>query len=162
MYSFQILFRQLFNWSVLVVANKLRLMYFFELLLFLFFYGQITKSRKFSRFFKTCLNGRSQDFFGGGNTFRKFSKNLFRKLRKMHYLAYEILIKFSKIFIKFLKKIGKMHYFSIFSKQFNKPCVNFCAFGRKTNQLEFLRKFSKNFLRKLLKMHYFLHIFEKI
>ena len=39
---------------------------------------------------------------------------------------------FSKILKKFIKKIAKMHYFSIFFKKFNKPSVNFCACGRTT------------------------------
>ena len=78
--------------------------------------------------------GRSQDFFWGKH--------------------------FSKIFKKFLKKIAKMHYFSLFFKKFNKACVNFCGFGPQHNLLEILRKFSKNLLRKLLNMHYF-SIFSK-
>ena len=32
---------------------------------------------------------------------------------------------FSKIFKKLLKKIAKMHYFSIFFKKLNKPCASF-------------------------------------
>ena len=34
-----------------------------------------------------------------------------------------------------------MHYFCIFFKKFNKPCVNFFAFGRKT---QIVGKFSEN------------------
>ena len=46
-------------------------------------------------------------------------------------------------FKKFLKKITKRHYFSIFFKIFNKQCVNFSRVWRKnTNCLEILRKFS--------------------
>ena len=37
---------------------------------------------------------------------------------------------FSKDFEKILKKIA--NNFSIIFKEFNKPCVKFCAFGRKT------------------------------
>ena len=58
-------------------------------------------------------HGRSQDFLRG-NT-------------KKHNLL-EILRKFPKIF---LRKVQKMHYFSIFFKKFNNALI-FCAFGRKT------------------------------
>ena len=104
---------------------------------------------------------RSQDFgSGGGNTlggqprggsgggaprtpenFRKFSKNFFRKL-------------------------FKMHYFSIFFKKVNKPCVNFSrVWTKNTNFWKILRNFrnfSKNFLTKLQKIHYFCIFFKKI
>ena len=40
---------------------------------------------------------------------------------------------FSKIFKNFLKKIAKMHYFSIFFKIIHKPCVNFsCVWTKNT------------------------------
>ena len=42
-------------------------------------------------------HGRSQDFYQGGNTFRKFPKKLLRKLRKYIILAYEILENFQTI-----------------------------------------------------------------
>ena len=56
-----------------------------------------------------------------------------------------------------------MHSFSIFSKTFNKPCVNFCAFGRKTL---IVGKFWENFeifwwkfYRKIEFFIYFLFLF---
>ena len=39
---------------------------------------------------------------------------------------------FSKMLKKFLKKIAKMHYFSIFFNKFNKPALIFLAFGLTT------------------------------
>ena len=38
-----------------------------------------------------------------------------------------------------------MHYFSIFSKTFNKPCVNFCAFGGKRQVIGNFEKIFENF-----------------
>ena len=68
-------------------------------------------------------HGRSQDFFRG--SFTKFLKNFEIKFGKSIMLAFEILIKFSEFSKNFLRKWGKMHYFSIFFKEFSKPCVNF-------------------------------------
>ena len=71
--------------------------------------------------------------------------------------------KFSK---NSLWKLLKMHYFRIFFKKVNKPCVNFSrVWTKNTNFGEILRNFrnfSKNYLRKLLKMHYFCIFFKKI
>ena len=61
----------------------------------------------------------------------------------------------SKTFKKFLRKMRKTHYFSMFSKNFINYSFVFRGFGRKTQFLKVLRKFSKVFLRKSLKMHYF-------
>ena len=66
---------------------------------------------------------------------------------------------------KFLRKLQKMHYFSIFCKKFNKPCVHFSrVWTKNTNCLEIFRNFrklSKNFPRKFRKIHYFSIFFEK-
>ena len=60
---------------------------------------------------------------------------------------------------KFIRKLLKMHYFSMFSHILTRHGVNLCAFGRKTqcaeNSWENFRKFWKAFLRKLQKMDYF-------
>ena len=70
-------------------------------------------------------------------------------------LAYEILRKFSK---DFLRKLRKMHYFSIFFKKFNKPRVNFLfVWTKNANCWKFWEKFRK----KLRKMHYFSIFFNK-
>ena len=55
---------------------------------------------------------------------------------------------FRKFFKKyFLRILQKMHYFSIFSKKFNKPCVNFLRVWTKNAKcraiLRNFRKFSK-------------------
>ena len=89
----------------------------------------------------TSFHGHSQDFFGGGGTFRKFFKNFLRKLRKMHY-------------------------FSKFFKKFNKPCVKFLrVWTKNANCWDLLRKFSnifKVFLKKIAKSALFWHIFQNI
>ena len=65
----------------------------------------------------------------------------------------------------FLKKIAKMHYFSIFFEKFKKPCVNFtCVWTKNTNSWEFLidfRKFSKNIFWKFRTIHYFSIFFKR-
>ena len=70
------------------------------------------------------IHGRSQDFFGGGDTFskifKKYSKNIqilknFQKYSK----------KFRKLLKILLRKSLKIHYFSRFFTKFNKLCVNF-------------------------------------
>ena len=75
-----------------------------------------------------------------------FSKNLtnqhsiFARLDEKRYLQ-EILRKFCKIF---LRKLQKMHYFSIFFKHFNKPRVQILRVKTKNAMCrKFLRKFSK-------------------
>ena len=71
------------------------------------------------------LDGRRQDFFGG---------NTFRKLKK------------------FLRKLRKMHYFSIFFKWFNKPYVNFMrVWTKNTSCWKIWENLSKNFLGQLRK-----------
>ena len=61
----------------------------------------------------------------------------------------------------FLIKLQKMHYFSIFFKKFNKPCVNFWGVWTKnTNCWEILwnfRKFQNNFEKSII-LAYFLKI----
>ena len=56
--------------------------------------------------------------------------------------CWEILIKSSKTFKKFLQIFVKMLYFNIFFKRFNKPMRSFFAVWTKnTNYWEILRKF---------------------
>ena len=56
--------------------------------------------------------------------------------------------KFSQISKIFLQKIAKMHYFSIFFKKFNKPCVNFSrVWTKNTNCWENLTNFRKFFIK---------------
>ena len=127
-------------------------------------------------------HGRSQDFFrGGGNTFsKKFSKNFqknCKKFSKIFKKSSNIFKKnfknFQKIFKKislqtkfwktFFRKLRKMHYFSIFQKNFNKPCVNFFPFGRKTQIVgKFWENLLKIFIKKLTKMNYFSIFFNRI
>ena len=65
---------------------------------------------------------------------------------------------FRKVAKRFLKKIAKMHYFSIFFK----PCVTFSRVWMKNKYCwEILRHFSMTFLRKFRKIHYFTIFFEK-
>ena len=64
-------------------------------------------------------HGYKQDF-SVGNSFKKLSKN-------------------------FLKKIAKIHYFSIGFSQLNNTGVNFCAYGRKVNLQKMLEKAFLNF-----------------
>ena len=71
--------------------------------------------------------GVARIFFGGGDTVRKFSKDLLRKLRKMYY-------------------------FSIFFQKINKPCVNFFAFGGKTQIVGNFEKIFANFPKLLQKI----------
>ena len=55
-----------------------------------------------------------------------------------------------------------MHYFGIFFKKFNKPCVNFLrVWTKNTNSWEIFKKFSKTFLRKQQKTNYFGIFFKK-
>ena len=78
----------------------------------------------------TPLHGRSQDFFRGGGTLfqKKFQK---------------ILRKFLTIF---LRKLLKMHYFSLVFSQFKKAWGNFLRVWTKNAICrKFLRKFSKSF-----------------
>ena len=65
--------------------------------------------------------------------------------------------KFSKIF---LRKLRKIIIFTYFSKKFANPAFKFCAFGRKMtlyagNFWENFWKFWKDFSWKLLKLYYF-------
>ena len=73
---------------------------------------------------------------------------------------------FEKLQIKFLKKIAKMQYFSIFFENIKKPCVTFSLdWTNDTKCLEFFinfRKLSKNLLSKLRKKHYFRIFFKNL
>ena len=100
---------------------------------------------------------------------RKFSKNFLRKCIILAYfskiLTNHALIfwafgrttqfvgNFEKIFKNFPKKIAKMHYFSIFFNEFNKPCVNLLQiWSKNANCVEILRKlniFDENSIEKL-------------
>ena len=50
-----------------------------------------------------------------------------------------------RIFKKFLRKLLKMHYFSIFFKKFSKPCVNFSHVWTKNTWLGNFEKIVKIF-----------------
>ena len=89
----------------------------------------------------------------GGNTFSKnFSKNP-KKFQTYSKKFQKIFKKFSKniskMFRKFLKtflrKLLKMHYFSIFSKNVNKQCVNFWGLDEKHKLLGIFQKILKFF-----------------
>ena len=55
-----------------------------------------------------------------------------------------------RIFKKFLKKIAKMHYLSIFFKKFNNHALIFRPFGRKTQIVgKILKIFDENAIQKL-------------
>ena len=70
--------------------------------------------------------------------------------------------KFSKIVKKFLQKIQKIHYFSIFFEKFNKPCVTFSRVLMKSrNCWEILRKLWK-ILKKFNRKIKFLTMFGKV
>ena len=56
---------------------------------------------------------------------------------------------------EFLKKIAKMHYFSIFSNFLTNHSLIFRAFGRKAQIFRKFSKFFKIFLRKFLRIPYF-------
>ena len=68
-------------------------------------------------------------------------------------------------FGKFAKKMQKCIILAYFSKEFNKPRVNFSrVWTKNTNSWEILRnfrKFSKYFFSKFRKIHYFSIVFEK-
>ena len=84
--------------------------------------------------------------------------SIFAHLVEKHNLL-EILRKFSKIFKNFLRKLLKMHYFSIFFKEFNKPCVHFSRIWTKNaNCWEILRKLWK-FLMKILSKNWIFYFY---
>ena len=113
------------------------------------------------------IMGVARIIFGGGNTFRKVFKKFRKKISKnalfYHMKFWENFWKFSK---NFLRKLGKMHYFSIFFKSVAMHALIFCAIGRQVlgKLLEIMRKFSKGlriFLKKIAKNALFLHILGK-
>ena len=56
----------------------------------------------------------------------------------------------------FFRKLRKIHYFRLFFKKVNKPCLTFLwTWTKKANGWEILWKFSIIFLWKLRRMHYF-------
>ena len=72
--------------------------------------------------------------------------------------------KILKIFKNFLKKIAKMHYFSIFFKRLTNHALNFCAFGRKTQIVgKFWENFENFWWKFYRKLHfYFIFILENL
>ena len=103
---------------------------------------------------------RTEEKFSGGSRLWPASEGVRRADPSGRRRIFEIFQK------DFLRKLQKMHYFSIFFKKFNKPCVNFSrVWTKKTNSWEILnnfRKFSKHFFRKFRKIHYFSIFFEKL
>ena len=94
---------------------------------------------------KTQLLGNFEKIF---ENLRKFSKE---NCEKRITLAYEILRKFSK---NFLRKLRKSYYFSIFFKKLTNHGKYLARLEEKVNLLEILRNFSKfqeNFLKKIAK-----------
>ena len=107
--------------------------------------------------------GVARIFFGGGTHFqknfkkysKKFVKNfvkIFNKVAKNFQKYSKKLKKFLKKFLKFSKnfhknlftKMLKIHYFSIFFKKVNKPCVQFLrVWTKSTNSLKILKRFRK-------------------
>ena len=81
-------------------------------------------------------HGPSQDFFRGGE---HFFKNISKKLKKIKKI-FKNIQKISKNFRKFLKiflrKLQKMHYFSIFFSQFNEAMAQFLRVLTKTQFAE--------------------------
>ena len=75
----------------------------------------------------------------------------------MHYFS---IWNFEKIFNKFLEKIGKMPYLSIFFKKSTNHALIFCAFGRKTIYWKFWENFWWKFNRKM--NFYFIFILENL
>ena len=67
---------------------------------------------------------------------------------------------FSK-FQNFLKKIAKMDYFSIFSKNLANHALIFCAFGRKTQFNGNFESFLKQIAKKSISLAYFSKKFNK-
>ena len=76
-------------------------------------------------------------------------------------LEYEILRKLSKIFKKFLRKIAKMHYFNIVSKNLTYHALIFCGFDEKRKMLGTCGKILKSFLKQNAKMHYLTRFFKE-
>ena len=66
---------------------------------------------------------------------------------------------FEKIFKRFLKKIVKMHYFSIFSKMLTNNALHFCAFWMKNAVLGNFEKILKIFDEKSIEKLNFYFIF---
>ena len=55
--------------------------------------------------------------------------------------------------------------FAYFAKNFNKPCTNFFAFGRKTlfiGNFQKIFEIFQNFIKKIAKNALFVHIFLKV
>ena len=68
--------------------------------------------------------------------------------------------------LKFINKIAKMHYFSIFSKKLTNHALIFCAFGRKTQIVgkSFQKTFEnfEIFLQKIAKMQFLAYCSNKL
>ena len=119
--------------------------------------------------------------------FSKILKIFLQKIAKMHYFS-RFFTQSKKICVDFFSAFGRKRQFignfekivenfenpssenclkciilAYLSKEFNKPCVHFFArLDEKDNLLVSLRKFRKDFLRKLLRMHYFSIFFNRI
>ena len=133
-------------------------------------YVNVSWAYHFKALFVICIDPlyheRSQNFFWGGTLFqkilKKFSKNIqktFKKIQKIFKNTQKISKNFKKYstdfrkFLKiFLRKMLKMHYFSIVFSQFNKARGQFLRVWTKNATCrKFLRKFWKNFLKKIVK-----------
>ena len=99
-------------------------------------------------------HGGSQDFFRRReHFFKKFSQN-FQKMQKIFSkICKKFSINSQKFFENFIKKMLKMHYFSIFFKKSSNPCVKFFAPLDQKNTIcwRLLRKILKVFLKKIAK-----------
>ena len=125
------------------------------------------------QFYSRTTGGRSNDFFRGENTFRKFSKKIIKKIAKnvlFQQMKFgEILRNFSKNFFRKLrKKIQKkilQKSLAYFSKNLTKHALVFLRQDEKHNVFEILRYFSEFFiifLKKIAKNALLQHLFQKI
>ena len=110
-------------------------------------------------------HGRSQDFFRGADTFRKFSEKFIKKIAKnalfQHMKFWEHFRKFST---NFLRKLRKMYYFRIFSKNLTNHALIFRVWTKNANCWEILTQFWNfwwKFYRKIEFLFYFYFYFGK-
>ena len=107
----------------------------------------------------TLAHGRSRDFFvGGGTQFKKFFKKYSKRFQS-NFKNFRTILKI------FVRKILKLHYFSIGFSQANKARGQFLSVWTKNaicrKWLSIFSKIFKNFLKKIAKMHYFSRFFRK-
>ena len=115
---------------------------------------------------KSRENGRSQDFFRGGEqffkkNFQKYSKNFVKNFVNF----FKICKKISKDFQKNSLEDCLNGFLSIFFKKFNKPSIQFFARLDEKRYLQeslekIFKKIPKNVLRKLLKLNFLKNIFQ--